>query len=560
MSSSRTVSEHFVCSPDIVWRVLTDVSSYQEWFGWPENLTLLEVVPGFSLGGKLNFRNSASTLVITKIEEGQRIAFTSAYQTDEISLRGAENGCKVTYTTTYQDVANTSEEENPTEVRNRNILKNLRKTCYAYKNEEDKQKEHNHLNLRGMLFRMTRGYQQPRKNNVVEDPYTERNLYITTRNKIIGVLLTLILVSVITVGLSFERGDIVPSTGLSIAESDLVSFENAVQISVGQRKRDVEYMLSCAGKKESVDEFSYSSTEKDNNGQSVSEIRVVYDAYGRVRRYGFIDHTKAGSYGVPIQNFRSLVSPSMSVDEVKEELDSEPSAFWVDKSGTKYIYFGHYLFENDVFDANKTAELVLRLNEEQIQTQVGYYFAESPDDPLRVKELPPATKHQYSNIVQYDTDRAAYRRVYLLPGKTKEETDILLGMAEDVIELQLEDSEKQYTYLCGKTQEGYRYSYSVVFREGVVVSAFMRNHHLGQVRDTLASDIGMYSLSKGNTLFNVSSELQILPTSAMITEDGSVILGYGLESVADTDSDLPYRYPLIVYFDSNHRVTDITIN
>ena len=560
MSSSRTVSEHFVCSPDIVWRVLTDVSSYQEWFGWPENLTLLEVVPGFSLGGKLNFRNSASTLVITKIEEGQRIAFTSAYQTDEISLRGAENGCKVTYTTTYQDVANTSEEENPTEVRNRNILKNLRKTCYAYKNEEDKQKEHNHLNLRGMLFRMTRGYQQPRKNNVVEDPYTERNLYITTRNKIIGVLLTLILVSVITVGLSFERGDIVPSTGLSIAESDLVSFENAVQISVGQRKRDVEYMLSCAGKKESVDEFSYSSTEKDNNGQSVSEIRVVYDAYGRVRRYGFIDHTKAGSYGVPIQNFRSLVSPSMSVDEVKEELDLEPSAFWVDKSGTKYIYFGHYLFENDVFDANKTAELVLRLNEEQIQTQVGYYFAESPDDPLRVKELPPATKHQYSNIVQYDTDRAAYRRVYLLPGKTKEETDILLGMAEDVIELQLEDSEKQYTYLCGKTQEGYRYSYSVVFREGVVVSAFMRNHHLGQVRDTLASDIGMYSLSKGNTLFNVSSELQILPTSAMITEDGSVILGYGLESVADTDSDLPYRYPLIVYFDSNHRVTDITIN
>ena len=560
MSSSRTVSEHFVCSPDIVWRVLTDVSSYQEWFGWPENLTLLEVVPGFSLGGKLNFRNSASTLVITKIEEGQRIAFTSAYQTDEISLRGAENGCKVTYTTTYQDVANTSEEEYPTEVRNRNILKNLRKTCYEYKNEEDKQKEHNHLNLRGMLFRMTRGYQQPRKNNVVEDPYTERNLYITTRNKIIGVLLTLILVSVITVGLSFERGDIVPSTGLSIAESDLVSFENAVQISVGQRKRDVEYMLSCAGKKESVDEFSYSSTEKDNNGQSVSEIRVVYDAYGRVRRYGFIDHTKAGSYGVPIQNFRSLVSPSMSVDEVKEELDLEPSAFWVDKSGTKYIYFGHYLFENDVFDANKTAELVLRLNEEQIQTQVGYYFAESPDDPLRVKELPPATKHQYSNIVQYDTDRAAYRRVYLLPGKTKEETDILLGMAEDVIELQLEDSEKQYTYLCGKTQEGYRYSYSVVFREGVVVSAFMRNHHLGQVRDTLASDIGMYSLSKGNTLFNVSSELQILPTSAMITEDGSVILGYGLESVADTDSDLPYRYPLIVYFDSNHRVTDITIN
>lgn len=560
MSSSRTVSEHFVCSPDIVWRVLTDVSSYQEWFGWPESLTLLEVIPGFSLGGKLNFRNSASTLVITKIEEGQRIAFTGAYQTDEISVRGVENGCKVTYSTTYQDVASVTEEEYPLEVRNRNILKNLRKTCYAYKIEEEKQREHNHLNLRGMLFRMTRGYQQPRKNNTVEDPYTEKNLYITTRNKILGTILTAVLVFAISIGLSFERGDIVPSTGLSIAESDLVSFDNAVQISIGQKKRDVEYMLSCAGKKESVDEFSYSSTEKDKNGQSVSEIRVVYDAYGRVRRYGFVDHSKAGSYGVPIQNFRSLVSPSMSVEEVKEELGIEPSAFWVDKSGTKYIYFGHYLFENNVFSVNKTAELVLRLIEGQIQTQVGYYLAESPDDPLRVDELPPATKHQYSNIVQYDTDRAVYRRLYLLPGKTKEEADIILGMAEDIIELQLQNEDKQYTYLCNKSQEGYRYSYSVIVRDGVVVSAFMRNHHLGQMKDTLAADVETYSLSKGNTLFNVSAELQILPTFAMIAEDDSVVLGYGLESAGDSDSDLPYRYPLIVYFDSNHRVTDITIN
>ena len=46
----------------------------------------------------------------------------------------------------------------------------------------------------------------------------------------------------------------------------------------------------------------------------------------------------------------------------------------------------------------------------------------------------------------------------------------------------------------------------------------------------------------------------------MIAEDDSVVLGYGLESAGDSDSDLPYRYPLIVYFDSNHRVTDITIN
>ena len=557
MSSSRTVSEHFVCSPDMVWKVLTDVSSYQDWFGWPESLQLLEVTPGFTLGGKLNFRNSASSLVITKIEEGLRIAFTGAYQTDEIFVRGADNGCKVSLSTTYQDVADIKEGDYPIEVVNRNILKNLRKTCYEYQNEENKHKDQHHLNIGSMLFRVTRGYTRPNKSNVVEDPYTEKTLYISTRNKILGVILTALLIGVISIGLSFERGDIVPSTGLSIAESDLVSFENATQISVGQRKRDVEYMLSCAGKKESVDEFSYSSTEKDVRGNPVCEIRVVYDAYGRVRRYGFIDHSKASSYGVPIRNFRTLVSPSMTVAEVREELDLEPSAFWIDKSGTKYIYFGHYLFENDIFDTNKTAELVMRLNEEQIQTQVGYYLAESPDDPLRVNELLPATKHQYSNIVQYDTDRAVYRRVYLLPEKTKEEADIILGMAEDVIELQLQDEDKQYTYLVGKSQEGYRYSYTVVVRDGVVVSASMRNHHLGQVKDTLLSDTRKYFINGGNTMFNVSSELKILPTYAHIFEDGSVALGYGLESIANEGSDLPYKYPMVVYFDAKHRVTNV---
>ena len=554
MSSSKTVSEHFVCSPDIVWKVLTDVSSYQDWFGWPESLTLLEVTPGFTLGGKMDFRNSSSTLVITKIEEGQRIAYTGAYRTDEISVRGVENGCKVSFSSTFQDVAHVEEDEFPIEVRNRNILKNLRKTCYAYQNEEQKGKNAQHLNLKGMFFRMTRGYQQPKRSTAVEDPYTERNLYISTRNKILGCVLIAILVAVISVGLSFERGDIVPSSGLSIAESDLVNLNNALQISIGQRKRDVEFMLSCSGNKESVDEFSYTSTEKDANGEPVCEIRVVYDAYGLVRRYGFVDHTRSESYGVTIKNVKNYVSPSMEIPEAYESLEMEPSAFWVDKSGTKYLYFGHYLFEDDLFNVNKTAELVLRLREGQLQTQAGYYLAESPEDPLRVKELPAATKHQYASIVQYDTDRAVYRRVYLLPGKTKEEVDILLAMAEDVIELQLMDSDTQYTYLCGKSEEGYRYSYSVVMRDGVVVSASIRNHHLGKVRETL-DDLDHYQLRWGISLFDISKELQILPTFAAIRESGEVALGYGLESAAESGAEFPYSYPLMIYLDPEFHLT-----
>ena len=128
MGSSKTVSDHFVCAPDVVWKVLTDASSYQRWFGWPESLELLEVDPGFVLGGKLNFRNSGSTLVITKLEEGRRIAFTGLYQTDEITVREAENGCRVTWSTTLQslEATETAEDDSSVELVNRNILKNLR--------------------------------------------------------------------------------------------------------------------------------------------------------------------------------------------------------------------------------------------------------------------------------------------------------------------------------------------------------------------------------------------------------------------------------------------------
>ena len=560
MGSSKTVSEHFVCAPEIVWKVLTDASSYGRWFGWPESLELLEVEPGFVLGGKLNFRNSSSTLVITKLEDKQRIAFTGLYQTDEIVVRGAENGCRVSISTTYQTV-DPSMEDFSFETVNRNILKNLRKTCYAFMNEEFKQAPERTTNVRDILFRVTRGYTPTKSNAAVEDPYTERNLYISTRNKILGLLLIGVLLAVISVGLSFERSDIVPSSGLSVAESKYVTFENALQIAVGQKKSQVELLLSCIGEKQSVDEFSYSSTEKMADGRALWEIRVVYDAYGLVRRFGYIDHSVAEGYGVKIRNVGMLISPSMDVGEAAEELGAPVSAFWVDKSGTKYLYYGHYLFENNLFESNKTAELVVRLNEEAIQTQVGYYLAESPEDPLRMRELQPATKHQYSSLVQYDTDRAVYRRVYLLPGKTKHQVDILLGMADEVAETELENGNKQYTYLCGKGSDGYRYSYTVEFSGKNAVSASMRNHHLGVVKDTL-KDLNSYFLPKANTLYEVSEELLILPTYAGITGEGEIILGYGLESPAtpDADPELPYDYPLIIILGTDHRVSQVIRN
>ena len=175
-------------------------------------------------------------------------------------------------------------------------------------------------------------------------------------------------------------------------------------------------------------------------------------------------------------------------------------------------------------------------------------------------ELPPATKRQYSNIVQYDTDRAAYRRVYILQGKTKEEADILLGMAEDIAEIQLNEEETQYTYFCNRGNEGYRYSYTTVVRDGIVISVYMRNHHLGVVKDTLIADPEEYSIKSGDSLFGLSAKVQILPTYAGISENGSVTLGYGLESAAADTSELPYKSPLVVHLNSKHQVTETIIN
>ena len=285
-----------------------------------------------------------------------------------------------------------------------------------------------------------------------------------------------------------------------------------------------------------------------------------YDAYGLVRRYGYVDHALSESYGVQIRNVGTMVSPSMDVGEVVEVLETPVSAFWVDKSGTKTVYFGHYLFEDRLFENNKTAELVLRLNEGQIQTQVGYYLAESPDDPLRVDELPVATKHQYSSLVQYGTDRAAYRRVYLLPGKTKAQTDILLGMAGEVVRQELEDGTVQYIYLCGKDGDGYRYSYTVTMdEENIVVAASMRNHHLAVAKDTLREPES-YFILRGSTLFEVSEEMQILPTFAGITAEGDIFLGYGLESPASEEAELPYEYPLVVHLDAGGKVSQVNTN
>jgi len=92
--------------------------------------------------------------------------------------------------------------------------------------------------------------------------------------------------------------------------------------------------------------------------------------------------------------------------------------------------------------------------------------------------------------------------------------------------------------------------------DGVVVTATMRNHHLGIVRDTLL-DPGSYSVEEGMTLFEISSELQILPTCASVLESGEIVLGYGLEGTSDGSSVLPYRYPLTIYLDTDHKVIDV---
>jgi hypothetical protein len=61
-------------------------------------------------------------------------------------------------------------------------------------------------------------------------------------------------------------------------------------------------------------------------------------------------------------------------------------------------------------------------------------------------------------------------------------------------------------------------------------------------------------------LFEVSEELQVLPTFAGITAEGDILLGYGLESPASEEAELPYEYPLVVHLDAGGRVSQVNTN
>ena len=557
MESTKTVSEHFVCSADVVWKVLTDASSYKDWFGWPESLELMEVTPGFQLGGKLNFRNSASTLVINKFISNQKMMLTGGYRSDEFTIKNAENGCKVSLVTTFADRI-VNENEASLESGNRTILKSLRRVCYAYLTQEQRNIGRPSTSISDILFRVVKGYRRTHERGA-DDPYTERMLYIPRRNIAVGVLMLCILFSVLHLCFTFERSKVVPSSGMITTESTLVQLENASQIYIGQSKSELELMLSCAGTRISTDTYSYRSIENIDGFIPRYEVVVVYDAYGKVRRYGYVDHLQSDRFGVPVLNVAASISPSMTLPEIQDALSFPVSAFWEDKSGTKTVYFGHYLMEDNLFDANRTSELVLRMSESARKAQVGYYLAEDVANPLRFDVLGAKTKRQYSSLSEYNRDRAMFGRVFLLPGHTRTEVNHLLGGAEEIREELMDDEQVKVTYCFSRTENPYRYEYEVLFRENVAVEVSMVNLHLSQKRDMLLAP-EEYGSQVGDNLYNVYADMQILPSRVTILEDGQMFLCYGMYSPPDYYETIANSYPMVYQFSPFRLVTEIFMN
>ncbi|MBQ9960033.1 MAG: SRPBCC domain-containing protein [Oscillospiraceae bacterium] len=526
MPSCKTVSEHFVCDVQTVWQVLTDASAYKDWFGWPETLDLLEVDPGFRLGGKLTFRNSASTLVISEFVPEQKLVLTGGYRTDEITLRASQGGCRVSIVTTTNGVQ-LNNTEAAQETVNRNILKNLRRRCYAALQQSgDVQDTITSGTLSEQLFRIARGYRPVHQASEGYVPGTEQNLFIPTRSGILGTVLCFVLAAVLSLTLTFERSDVVPSSGLSVAESELVTFENAENIYIGQKKSDLEVMLSCTGRQLNLDEYTYSSTEKTESGEPARVIHVVYDAYGEVRRYGYVDNALCTQSGVPLRSIAALLSSSMTAQEAAESLGIAPGAYWVDKSGKSYLYFGRYVMGRTLFDPNKTAELVVSLDSTAMVTRFGYYLAEDTENPLHIAELGRLAKRQYSSLSQYRNDLAFYQRLFLLQGRSREEVEAVLGMTELLDETTNRDGSCKVSYVSGQTGENsWRYRFSVTYSaDGIMTAASLENTHLAAKQDALAET---YALEKGITLYDAYAQLQILPSYAELEADGTLRLAYG---------------------------------
>lgn len=560
ISSTR----HFSCPPRAVWNVLVAPDLYESWYGAPLGFPGSELL---SLGAKIRFAPPLDTCVVTEFEPCLRFALTSDNGAERFTLIETDSGCVVTLAVTGGfggDRASLADEQ----------LKKLEQTALkdAGRSRNQKRAGQKSNRFNDILSGVLQGYRTPiehRAGALAESDelssaidISESDVRIHMRAMLAAAICVVLLFSTLAFTARFERGDIVPSSGLSLKQSDDVNKENAARIEMGQNQGSLELMINCMGERLSPTEFYYCSIDQADSGRPLYEMVVTYNAYGRVRNVVFIDNSMAQkAFPFPFLDLQPYLDSAMSPLDLEAVLDGYPlSGFWMDLSGVTTVYFGSFHGTVADFSPIVTAQLVIRLDAADKKADYDYYMAYDAGNPLSSNTLTRALRFQYAYAEIFVADRGAYERALMLEGMLQHDANIVLHKGA-VEELDHGYGDVQYLYLLPDPWDdtaAARYSYTLSVNAGNAITQIdYINRYLLDRRDTLQA-LDDYTMETGMTLNEIYAEMGILPTQ-MQMDESTLTLCYGPR--INNRQNIRQAYAVVIVLDRAERtVTRVILN
>lgn len=572
-SKTASVSMDFICQQKSVWDVVSSPSFYHKWHCLSVSMCAAAITrpaAGFSLGSKFKIGENDVTGVVTAFEPMSRFAVSTGSRQEDILITPMEFGCRVTLRVSGLNISADKQQAYIEET-----LTVLKDTVYSnmqLAQPETKKRIMPRPKLRrinAIVSGLLQGYRSPieTKNTPILDSvelssiadHSDGDVIVHLRAGLISLMCAVILFSTLSFTYRFERIDIVPSSGMSLTESVDVNKENASRIYIGQYQNSLELMLNCRGMRLTTTDFYYISTARGENGESLVQLIVSYDAYGKVRSVRFVDNTLSKTrLRIPITEIQTKVSPNMTPLEIEHVVGYPLSAFTKDISGVLTVYFGvvegyDVMKEpettNALFMPGISAEIVVTTDRSSTNvTDVQYCDYYDPENPLFVREMSPRLRKQYFTYFDsYKADRNAYERGLLFYGLYISEAETILNVETSGYGL-TENGMISHFLLRSRvvSEAGSRYQYSLEYGDDDIIrKATMINHYLRQRSDMLLP-IEEYKLDLGMSLYDVYAELGILPT-CVSQENPYLKVCYGQGK--DTGDNLGYVFDIIFVFD-----------
>ncbi len=552
MSRKETiVTLEFVCPPEVVWQALTDPNRYSLWYrnpeGFADDLKLF-------LGAKLNFYDQPTTSIVTMLEPFSRMEVSAATFTDLFVVGETASGCTVT----LQRGDENAEQVDGAAL----VLDKLHAVVFSDGNptvsprgKTAKRRKVGGVN--DIISGVLQGYRTPlgTHRGALEDSEkisgiigaNESEEAINLRSYLVGLICVVLLFVTLSQSFRFERSDIVPSSGMSVRESDDVNKENIALIEIGTPQNTLERLINCRGQRLSNTEFYYCSVTRTPDGRRHSEAYITYDAYGHVRRILYLDNSQQlFPLSMTYVEANAYLLPDMTVTQMEEALNYPLSAFSLDKSGVRQLYFGRIFDLSGGKRTDYTAELVVESSVAQHYVDARYYYEVRAGNPLYITEIGADLRYQYRNLDEYTADLEAYERIFLLLGRQRREADAVLG-TEGVDYRATYDGGVICSYLVknrASEETFYRYLYTVTIGyDDLVQEIIFENRLLGVRYDTI-QDPEAYSIREGMSLYQVCDIIPLLPTYAKL--DGETLtLCYGAVDTTSEVLEKQFRYVLV---------------